>query len=68
MDKVLIGLLGLAFAFGVAILMAWPVEILWNGCLVDAVSWAKPITFWQALGLNILASIMVKSTCSSSDD
>jgi hypothetical protein len=35
------------------IFMAWPVQLLWNGCLIQAVDGLNPITFWQALGINI---------------
>jgi hypothetical protein len=60
-------------AFGMAILslivlgifMAWPVQILWNGCLIQAVDGLNPITFWQALGINILFSILFKKSSSS---
>ena len=49
------------------ILMAWPVQILWNGCLIQAVDGLNPITFWQALGINILCSILFKNSSSSKD-
>ena len=48
------------------ILMAWPVQILWNGCLIQAVDGLNPITFWQALGINVLCSILFKNSSSSS--
>jgi len=28
------------------IFMAWPVQLLWNGCLIQAVDGLHPITFW----------------------
>lgn len=46
----------------VAILLAWPVQILWNGCLVQAVDGIHPIGFGQALGINVLFSFLFKST------
>lgn len=48
------------------ILMAWPVQILWNACLIQAVDGLNPITFWQALGINVLCSILFKNSSSSS--
>ena len=48
-----------------AILLAWPVQLLWNGCLIDAVDGVHPISFWQAMGLNFLFSILFKGTSSS---
>lgn len=49
------------------ILMAWPVQLLWNGCLIQAVDVLNPITFWQALGINILCGILFKNSSSSKD-
>jgi len=47
------------------ILMAWPVQILWNLCLIQAIDGLNSITFWQALGINILCSILFKSSTTS---
>lgn len=44
-----------------ALIMAWPIQWLWNTCLVPAVSPLNPIGFWQALGINILSSILFNS-------
>ncbi len=44
------------------IIMAWPTQLLWNGCLVPAVSGISLIGFWQALGINILFSLLFKSS------
>lgn len=56
---------GIALIIFAAILLAWPVQLLWNGCLIDAVDGVHPITFWQAMGLNFLFSILFKGTSSS---
>ena len=50
----------LLFAF-VAILMAFPTMWLWNTCLEPTVDGVNSISFWQALGLNFLFSILFKS-------
>jgi hypothetical protein len=50
-----------------AILMAWPTQLLWNGCLVPAVDGIHKIGFWQALGLNFLFSMLFKSTVKSNN-
>lgn len=39
-------------------LLSWPVMMLWNGCLVDAVTGIKEISWLQAWGINILAGIL----------
>jgi accessory gene regulator protein AgrB len=49
------------------IFMAWPAQLLWNGCLIQAVDGLNPITFWQALGINILCGILFKNSSSSKD-
>lgn len=49
----------------VAMVLAWPVQILWNSCLVPATVIALPINFWQALGLNFLFSILFKDSSNS---
>ena len=42
---------------GCAALFTWAVYALWNGVLMDVVG-VKAITFWQALGLLVLAKIL----------
>ena len=49
-----------------AILMAWPTQLLWNGCLVPAVNGINEIGFWQALGINFLFSMLFKTTAKAS--
>lgn len=52
----------LALLFVACILLAWPVQLLWNYSLVGAVDGIHPITFWQALGISFLFSILFKNT------
>jgi hypothetical protein len=55
----------------IAIVTAWPVQLLWNHCLVDAFNGQiNPIGFWQALGIQILCGLLFKShkTTSKSSD
>jgi hypothetical protein len=47
-----------------AIILALPTQLLWNSCLVPAVDGVNHIGFFQALGLNILSGIMIKSSTS----
>jgi len=51
-------LVGLAIIF----VLAFPVQWLWNWCLVPAVNGINPIGFWQALGLTILSNVLFKSS------
>ena len=48
-----------------AIVVAWPVQLLWNYSLVGAVDGINPITFWQALGIAFLFGILFKNQNSS---
>ena len=54
---VVLGLVGLIF---LSFLLSWPVYMLWNGCLVDAVEGVKQVTWLQAWGLNFLFGILFK--------
>jgi hypothetical protein len=47
-----------------AIVLAWPVQLLWNYSLVGAIDGINPITFWQALGINFLFAILFKNSSS----
>lgn len=51
-----------------AVVMAWPTQLLWNGCLVPAVDGTHKIGFWQALGINVLFQLLFKSTSTSKKD
>ena len=61
----IIGFIMLAIAL--SILMAWPVQYLWNLCLVPAIEGVNPIGVWQALGLSLLFSVLFKPNSTTSD-
>lgn len=61
--EVVTGLLGLLL---LSFLLSWPVYMLWNGCLVDAVTGVKEVSWLQAWGLNILCGMLFKTTVSKS--
>jgi uncharacterized membrane protein len=70
--QVLYKALGLFFAsLGLVVLIALfaalPTYLLWNACLVPAIEGVNEIGFGQALGINILASILFKSTANVKD-
>ena len=50
-----------ALAIGLGALFAYPVMLLWNGCLVGAVAGVSAITWLQAWGLMILCSFLFKT-------
>ena len=59
---------GIALIAFIAVVLALPTQLLWNGCLVDAVDGIHQIGFWQALGLNFLFSILFKNSTSSNSN
>ena len=62
MDKFLIVIGSIVGIMLLAMLLAWPIQFLWNNCLVGAVSGVNEIGFWQALGINILTSVLFKNS------
>jgi hypothetical protein len=56
---VLAGIAGLVF---ISFLMSWPVYMLWNGCLIDAVQGVREVTWLQAWGISLLCGFLFKTT------
>jgi hypothetical protein len=52
---------GVALIVGLSLLLAVPVWLLWNACLVGAVAGVSEVTLLQAWGLNLLAGLMFKT-------
>lgn len=57
----------IVFLVALSFLLSWPVYMLWNGCLVDAVTGVKEVTWLQAWGLNLLAGMLFKTTVKSKE-
>lgn len=51
-----------------AVILAWPVQLLWNGCLVPAVNGVNEIGFFQALGLIFLFGTLFKNSSAKKND
>ena len=64
MEKLGIYVSAIALLFVACIVLAWPVQLLWNYSLVGAVDGVNPISFWQALGISFLFSILFKNSSS----
>jgi hypothetical protein len=66
MSKILIGvgtiIVGIAGLLFLSFLLSWPVYMLWNGCLVDAVEGVKQVTWLQAWGITVLFSFLFKNS------
>ena len=56
--NIVIVLGGITLALLIGLLISWPVMWLWNVNLVPAVSGVHPITWMQAYGINVLASLL----------
>jgi hypothetical protein len=71
MQKFLETIFGGAFVllmlFGMAIVMAIPTYLIWNW-VIPSIFQLPEITLGQALGLNILSSILFKSSSTSKDN
>jgi hypothetical protein len=57
-----------AGALFVSLLLAWPVMMLWNGCLVPAVEGVKQIGWLQAWGLQFLINMLFKTSITTKKD
>jgi len=60
-----VGLVGLVVLF--SFLLSYPLMLLWNGCLVDAVDGVHEVSWLQMWGLSILIGCLFKTTVSNSD-
>lgn len=63
----------LAFVFGVfcsvvllMMIFAWPFMWIWNYAVVNALTIAKPITYWTAFWLSLFLSLYVRTSLPSS--
>jgi hypothetical protein len=66
MEKLLLVLGVIALILIIALLLAFPVMWLWNW-LMPVIFGLIKITFWQALGLNLLTGFLFKSSYSNKD-
>jgi membrane protein required for beta-lactamase induction len=58
----IIGMIAIAI-----VLLGYPLMLLWNW-LMPVIFGLPEITFWQAIGLNLLSTILFKSTTIKSKD
>lgn len=52
-------------AIVMGIILAWPIQWLWNHALVGAVNGVNPIGFWQAYGIFLLGNLVFRSSVNS---
>jgi hypothetical protein len=48
-------------AIAIGIILAWPIQWLWNNSLVGSIDGINPIGFWQAYGIYILGNLLFRS-------
>ena len=56
---------GIAGILLLSFLLSWPVYMLWNGCLVGAVTGVNEVSWLQAWGLTILCGFLFRTTVNS---
>ena len=54
-------LAGITGGLAISFLLSWPVYMLWNGCLVDAIAGVREVTWLQAWGICVICSFLFKS-------
>lgn len=47
-------LITIAGSLVISFLFSWPIYMLWNGCLVGAITGVNPVSWLQAWGLAVL--------------
>ncbi len=71
LDKLIVGVgatvIVLAIVVVVGLLLSFPLMLLWNACLVPAVSGLSEITWLQAWGILIASNLLFKSTSYKKD-
>jgi len=61
MNKFVLGCLTALGFIGSFLILGWTLMLLWNW-LMPTIFGLPLITFWQAVGLNLLSTILFKST------
>jgi hypothetical protein len=60
MEKIVLVAFGIAGFLLLSFLLSWPVYMLWNGCLVDAITGVNEVTWLQAWGISILTGLLFR--------
>jgi hypothetical protein len=61
MEKLLLILGAIAFVILASLVFSIPVWLLWNGCLVGAITGVNEVSWLQAWGLALLCGLLFKS-------
>jgi hypothetical protein len=49
----------------ISVILAWPVMMLWNGCLVGAIDGVHEVSWLQAWGISVLCGFLFKTSAST---
>lgn len=44
--------------FMVILILAWPIQTLWNGIIVSVIAGCREMTFWQAVGFEVFVFML----------
>lgn len=67
MDKIMLVIGTVGLLLFISFLLSWPVYMLWNGCLVDAINGVNEVTWLQAWGLTVLCGLMFKTVVNTKE-
>jgi len=67
MEKLMLVIGTLGILLFISFLLSWPVYMLWNGCLVDAINGVNEVTWLQAWGLTVLCGLMFKTVVNAKE-
>jgi|GEM_PF-1198301 len=42
----------------VILILAWPIQTLWNGVIVSVIAGCREMTFWQAVGFEVFVFML----------
>ena len=58
-------LISIPIFIGLFFLDSWFIMLLWNA-IVPIVMWCQPLTYWHAVGINLLISLLFEGNISKS--
>lgn len=66
MEKIAFVVLLWIAAILLGMIIAWPIQLLWNYALVGSITAVNEISFWQAYGIFLLAKLITYADLNNS--
>lgn len=66
MEKIAFVVLLWIAAILLGMIIAWPIQLLWNYALVGSITAVNEISFWQAYGIFLLAKLITYTDLNNS--